>query len=151
MHNEGTFCTVLTDASWCPHEHVAGWAAWIVCNDQRYKRFDAFFDKCETAHEAEVKAILNGLTLAKRAFKPDHYHVVCDCISAMHELQGRSTSNVWRNKLLDIVGEARVTFKHVKAHTSGKDKRSYVNNWCDFQAKMAMRSIRNIKGESNND
>lgn len=140
------FCTVLTDASWCPNQKVAGWAAWIVCNDERYKRYDAFFEKVDTAHEAEIKAIINGLYIAKRVFQPDHYHVVSDCLAAMQTLQGKTSNKKWQEKMTEIVGTTRVTFAHVKAHTSTKDKRSYVNNWCDFNAKMAMRQLRTTEG-----
>lgn len=144
------FCTVLTDASWCPHEHVAGWAVWIVCNNERYKRYDAFFEKVANAQEAEIKAIINGVHIAKRVFNPDHYHVVSDCTGAMTALQGKGTTKEWQNILTNITGDAMVTFKHVRAHTKGNDKRSWVNNWCDFNAKLAMRSLRSISGGSNN-
>lgn len=144
-YHSDKFCTVLTDASWCPHEKVGGWAVWIVMNGERFKRFDAFFEKLESAKEAEIKAILNGLYIAKRVFAPEAYHVVSDCVHAMKELQGTGATQEWRNKMLEITGESKVTYKHVKAHTSNDDKRSYVNNWCDFQAKMAMRSLRTRK------
>lgn len=145
--NDDKFCTVLTDASWCPHEKVAGWAVWIVCNNERYKRYDAFFEKVASAREAEIKAIINGCYIAKRVFAPDHYHVVSDCVDAMRALQGVGVTKEWQEKLLSIVGTAKVTFKHVKAHSNVQDKRSYVNNWCDFNAKMAMRSLRTITKE----
>ena len=138
------FCTVLTDASWCPHEKVAGWACWIVCNDERYKRFDAFFEKVDTPVEAEIKAILNGLFIARRVFNADRYHVVSDCTQAMAALKGEWPTDKWKLKLLDIIGSASVSYKHVKAHTKATDKRSWVNNWCDFNAKIAMRSMRTI-------
>lgn len=140
--NLARFTTVLTDASWCPHENVAGWAAWIVCNDERFKRYDAFFEKVASAREAEIKAIINGCFIAKRVFNPDHYHVVSDCVDAMHLLQGKGSTKEWQEKLVEIIGETPITFKHVKAHSSNKDSRSYVNNWCDFNAKMAMKRLR---------
>lgn len=145
------FCTVLTDASWCPSEKVAGWAVWIVCNNERYKRFDAFFEKVDSSREAEIKAIINGVYIAKRVFAPDHYHVVSDCVDAMNALQGKTGDKQWQNKLIEIIGETRITFKHVKAHSSTNDKRTYVNNWCDFQARMAMRSLRSMKKGNQND
>lgn len=143
------FCTVLTDASWCPYEKVAGWACWIVCNGERYKRFDAFFEKVETAKEAEIKAIINGVYIAKRVFMPDHYHIVSDCTQAMDALKGLGPTKHWKEKLVEIIGDAKITFKHVKAHSSTNDKRTFVNNWCDFQAKMAMRSLRTTNRSKN--
>ncbi len=127
---EHKFCTVITDASFCPYEKVAGWACWIVCNGKRVKKYGAFKDKAKSAMEAEIKAILNGVFIAEKAFKPSHYHIVSDCTMAMDALQGRSVTLEWQKLLLAITGDARLTFKHVKAHTAGKDARSWVNNWC---------------------
>lgn len=145
------FCTVLTDASWCPNQKVAGWAAWIVCNNERFQRFDAFFEKIESAREAEIKAIINGVYIAKRIFAPEHYHIVSDCVDAMNALQGKGTTKIWQDKLTEIIGTAKVTFKHVKAHTDVKDKRTFAHNFCDFKAKIAMRSLRTAPKESNDD
>lgn len=138
---EGKFCTVLTDASFCPKQRVGGWAVWIVCEDERYKRFDAFFELLATSQEAEIKAIINGLWIANRLFSPDHFHVVSDCTTAMAAISRSGTK--WNAKVLEIIGERRLTFKHVKAHSGVGDRRSYVNEWCDFHAKMAMKRQRN--------
>lgn len=135
-------CTVLTDASWCPDYKIAGWACWIVHDNERIKKYDTFYDHVGTSNEAEIKAILNGLWIAVRTFNSEHYHVVTDCTAAMDALQQRTHDKTWHKKMLDIVGDAKVTFKHVKAHTNVKDKRSWVNNWCDFNAKLAMRKLR---------
>lgn len=137
------FCTVLTDASWCPDSRAAGWAAWLVCDGNRYKQYGAFKAKCQNAGEAEIKAILNGLSLAKKHFDPVHYHVVSDCQHALRTLP--IATNQWGAKLREIVGSARVTFAHVKAHNGTPDKRSYVNAWCDRNARKAMREIRPVK------
>lgn len=149
-HSDDKFCTVLTDASWCPHEKVAGWACWIVCNGERFKKYDAFYEKVESAREAEIKAIINGVFIAKRVFAPEAYHIVSDCMDAMRALQGQSSDKQWQDKLTSIIGSARISFKHVKAHSSTNDKRTYVNNWCDFQAKMSMRRMRTLPKEGGN-
>lgn len=140
------FCTVVTDASWCPHERVAGWAAWLVCDGNRHKQYGAFKETVASSTEAEVKAILNGLYLARKRYDAQHYHVVSDCVGAMLKLQNALN---WRHELEKIVGTSRVTFKHVKAHTRNTDARSYVNNWCDVNAKTAMWSQRTGKGVDN--
>jgi hypothetical protein len=33
----------------------------------------------------------------------------------------------------------RIQFRHVKAHTRAQDARSWVNRWCDREAKIKMR------------
>lgn len=144
-----TFCTVITDASHCPATNAGGWACWITASQRqgkhtygepvRFKRYGAFKDLVESAHEAEIKAILNGCTLAVNNFAPECIHVVSDCISAMDYLQKKPQ---WKAKLAAIVGPAQVTFKHVKAHTKVQDPRSFVNRWCDEKAKEAMKERR---------
>jgi RNase H len=137
-----TFCTVLTDASWCPHSKAAGWAAWIVCNETRHKQHAPFKEIVENACVAEIMAIINGVYLAQKKFKPDHYHVVTDCTKAILILKHGYERGKWTKMLTDIIGEANITYKHVKAHTENTDKRSYVNNWCDLHAKRSMRQLR---------
>lgn len=138
------FCTILTDASWCPDEFVAGWAAWIVCDEGRYTRYDAFLEPIPSAQDAEIKAILNGLFIARRLFNPEAFHVVTDCVGAIDVLNNKANpKNKLYNELLQsIIKSDKLSFKHVKAHVKIQDKRSYVNDWCDFHAKMAMRQQR---------
>ena len=138
------FCTVLTDASWCPDEFVAGWAAWLVCDEGRYTRYDAFLEPVPSAHDAEIKAILNGIFIARRLFDPEHFHVVTDCVGAIDTLSNKDSRKYRQyNELLQsIVKSDKITFKHVKAHVKIQDKRSYVNDWCDFHAKLAMKQQR---------
>ena len=134
-------CTIVTDASFCAKTNVAGWACWVVYDGQREKRYGAFKGIVQHSGHAEIKAILNGLYIAKQLHDPQHYHVVSDCLNAMDNLKiGRE--KVWRRKMLEIIGESNITFKHVKAHTNVQDARSFVNRWCDEHAKKSMKEKR---------
>lgn len=46
------------------------------------------------------------------------------------------------NKVLnESKNKAIIEFRHVKAHTGINDKRSYVNDWCDLEAKKQLRRV----------
>ncbi len=137
-----SLCTVVTDASYCPKTKAAGWACWIVYEGQRHKQYGIFKGAVDGCFEAEIMAIINGLFIAKKIFSPEHFHVVSDCIPAMMVVEGKTRKiklKKWRKKTLEIIGNQKLTTKHVKAHTSVQDKRSYVNRWCDTYAKAAMK------------
>lgn len=138
-YDQKKFCTVVTDASWCPNQNVAGWAVWLVCNGERHKQYGAFKGIIRKPHEAEMKAIINGIYIASKIFEPQHYHVVTDCTGAIHKL---SFDADWKKVMNKILESNSITFAHVKAHSSNKDKRSYVNSWCYKHAKEAMISRR---------
>lgn len=44
-------------------------------------------------------------------------------------------------KLFHVNNKATIEFRHVKAHSGVDDKRSYVNEWCDKEAKRRLRTI----------
>lgn len=132
-------CTIVTDASFCDKTKAAGWAVWIVCDEGRYKHFGGFKTKIDKPHEAEIKAILNGLYFAKKQFVVSQYHIVTDCQAAIDHLKNTLE---WQAQVKNIIGNGIVTFSHVKAHTKKEDKRSYVNRWCDKQAKVYMQKQR---------
>ena len=120
-------CTVNTDASYCPYIQAGAGAVWISFVDGPYRKAFTFKKKPANAKQAEKWAILNGLHMAR---KMGHETILInsDCKWAMHEIQ--------QSKSIDITG---VEFRYVKAHNGTKDSRSYVNNWCDKEAKKLMR------------
>lgn len=140
------FCTIVTDASWCPQEKVGGWACWIVCENQRHKHFAGFRQIVLSPQEAEIQAIINGTYLAQKVFSPDYFHIVSDCVRALEILDQGLSVNIYRAQFLGIIGDKTSTFKHVKAHGKIIDARTYVNNWCDIRARMAMKKLRKNTG-----
>ena len=47
---------------------------------------------------------------------------------------------IYSQVLAKSENKAIIEFRHVKAHSGVKDKRSYVNEWCDAEAKKQLRS-----------
>lgn len=137
--------TVITDASFCNATKKAGWAAWIVIDGVRHKKYGAFKNKVDRSDLAELYAAWNGIFIA-RQLGATSILLQTDCRAAIQLLSGgvsdrqkRYMKRLRKKKQLDMSG---VTFKHVKGHTDTNDARSYVNRWCDEMAKTAMREVR---------
>lgn len=139
--------TINTDASFNHQHKIGGFAFYIRFGNVRIRYAAAFKNPVASAHEAEVLAIGNALhTLLKRTDLVRVYWLVVnsDCKLAMEDiLQGKTPAGkkvkaIWTKvrKQLRITKHA---FRHVKAHNGTPDARSYVNDWCDRQARKQMR------------
>lgn len=134
-------CTIVCDASFCTDTNVGGWAVWIVCNDTRFKHYGAFKEKCGGSGEAEIKAAINGLYLAKFYFGDvTRFHFVVDCREVIDHIEKKDGK--WWRMMKDIAGNAQITAKHVRGHTRDGSKRSWVNRWCDKHTRQAMKTVR---------
>lgn len=111
---------------------------WIVCNGERFRKYGEFKKPVASSEDAEAMAIINGLHIAKLVFKAERFHVVSDCKNAMSKV----SNGDYRKHVREAVGNSRVTFAHVRAHTNCPQARSWVNRWCDHWAKEAMRAMR---------
>lgn len=145
--------TINTDASYNHQHKVGGYAYWIVYNGERTKT-GGVLKESTSAVEAEIKAIANALyRLIKLKYKNVSLIIVnTDSTPAIERITGtRESKNEEINKTVTAINEylnelrlynnvgksnmEYVEFRHVKAHTKAKDKRSYVNDWCDKIAK----------------
>lgn len=134
-------CTIVTDASYCGKTKIAGWAAWIVCNNIRYKQFAAFNDVCQTSNEAEIKAAINGIYLARKFFPyATKFHLVVDSKAIIHIVE--SKKDKWWDLMKKTSENKDIVAKHVKAHSNGETRRILANRWCDKQARIAMKKKR---------
>lgn len=152
-------CTLNTDASFHPKYKVGAYAFWSVCNTFKLKRASVFKEPfVKSSVEAELKCILNAITLTLRQDKSISSLVVnTDCLNAIHVLKDDRKMvrkyrlqhyKKYRQKYNKICSKYRRKsgvnikknncFRHVKAHSDVDDKRSYVNEWCDFSAKKCM-------------
>lgn len=144
--------TVICDASWCPYTRAAAWAMWLRMGDKKpYKRAQVFKKKPPSAHKAELYACVNSIAIAldKGA---NLIFVQNDCQGAVDKInQGcRELNDVLKKVKRPVTIRAR----WVPGHTSGSTKRTWVNNWCDEQAKTLMREKRDKiqkKKRENND
>jgi ribonuclease HI len=127
--------TVITDASFCPRTGAGGWAAWIRFDDKRLvKRSGAFRDLAKHSTDAEFKAAVNGV---------------------LHAAAGGATTVLLQSDNQQVVQQFAqmvnaagvpipcvVKTRHVKGHDGGHTTRSWVNEWCDREAKVHMRAMR---------
>lgn len=151
--------TVNTDASFCPHTKVGGFAFWIVCDLGRIKVSGAL-KEAKNSQDSELKCLANAIyTLKKSPFnngKINKIYINSDC-KFMFEKIGQGSQNEigkYIAKTLQqifsknqIIGKTkqgkRYELRHVKAHTGDlSENRNFVNDWCDNEAKNEMRILR---------
>lgn len=143
----GPKATVITDASWDSRTLAGGWAAWIRIDgaDGPIKGSGPLLQSPEQADTAEIMAAINGMFLARKhgagpiLLQTDCLLVVTMVNQTARIKQLRRWAEYARIAGLDL---GSLTAKHVKGHTRVDDARSYVNRWCDEQAKQHMRAVR---------
>lgn len=142
-----SFCTVIVDASFCPKTGAAGWATWIRADVSpvAIKRAAAFKAPLASSGEAEVKAAVNALTFVPKqttnVLLQSDYMGLVDAISQPKSVRGAAF-----RLLLEEHGHTWFTLRarHVKGHHLDGTARSWVNDWCDTQAKHHMRAQRSL-------
>jgi len=146
--------TINTDASFHPEYKFGTYAFWIVCDKFKITKSGYFKDKCLDPNDAEMKCIINALyTIKQHASEFNTLVINTDSMNSIHmftkdfekikryKLSKFSSHGKKFSKLIKELGRPKFHLKHVKAHTEGKDSRSYVNNWCDTEAKKELRKI----------
>lgn len=143
----GPKATVITDASWDSRTLAGGWAAWIRIDGVRgpIKGSGPLLKLPDQADTAEIMAAINGMHVARsHGAGPILLQTDCLLVVRMINRQARMKQMTrWQGYTeqagLDLGG---LTAKHVKGHTTIDDARSYVNRWCDTEAKRHMRLVR---------
>ena len=145
--------TINTDASFCPYTKASGYAVWIVCDIGRIK-YSGMLKGSENPMDAELKAIGNALFLLKNSYINNGsiktIYLNSDCTNALERVKYKSKNDIGRyahkiaKDILKKGGSNMIQFhkRHVKAHSQKKDSRSFVNEWCDKEAKKWMKKQR---------
>lgn len=144
--------TIITDASWCPTTKVAGYGFWVACERGRRRGGGTIKALVPSSLAAEMMAMVNGLCHGMRfgmVANGDVLLIQTDCQAAI------DTFRRFRNPGCDVeaqvvehmeticgTGNITVEYRHVKGHTNGRTPRTYVNNYCDAEAKKYMRARR---------
>lgn len=145
--------TVNTDASFNPQHKIGGYAFYIVCDLFKIQKGGMFKVQPKTAMEAEMMCMANALyTLLSQKELPTTKWVIInsDCLFSFERIKrksqdaiGKQVSEMLRKVRLKTsykgVIMPKFEFRHVKAHNGTPDARSYVNDWCDKEAKKWMR------------
>lgn len=145
--------TVNTDASFSPQHKVGGYAFYIVCDLFKIQKGGMFKKQPKTAMEAEMMCMANALyTLLSQKELPTTKWIIInsDCLFSFERIKrksqdaiGKQVAEMLRNVRLktsyrDVI-MPKFEFRHVKAHNGTPDARSFVNDWCDKEAKKWMR------------
>lgn len=139
--------TINTDASFHPDHGVGGYAFYIVCDLFKIQKGGYFKKDPATAEEAEIMCIGNAIsTLMAQPELPECNYLIInnDCTWGHNRILKRQTGlakRVYRlnGELIKKLGKPKFEFRYVKAHNGTPDARSYVNDWCDREAKRFMR------------
>jgi ribonuclease HI len=148
--------TVITDASFdrVGSRGYGGWAAWVRLDHlpKPIKKSGAFTKyPVHNSLQAEVLACVNGIAVALHYGASDIL-LQTDCVAVVSVINKKAKPTA---KALPLVNHAlgminltgvRLKARHVKGHTKNPDARSYVNRWCDAEAKKHMRRLRDGGG-----
>lgn len=148
--------TINTDASFYKKQQRGSYAFAIVSNRGRIYRSGVLRKKVTRPEIAEFKCILNAIHVLIQQDWPDISLVVVntDCLNVIHLLENKKDKiakyklGSWGRPLVlkyrIMVAESKklrfntFSFRHVKSHTTITDARSYVNDWCDREAKKVL-------------
>ncbi|MBS7812295.1 ribonuclease H family protein [Roseococcus pinisoli] len=145
--------TLICDASWCPTTNAGGWAIWWKSSAKSGKASGFFNTPFAKSYIAEAAAIVNGLHRADA--QGAQVLVQTDCLSAISLLRdkpkpasGADALMVWeRFCSVSTHTGARVTFRHIKAHSGTDTPRTWVHDMLDQEARFQMRLRRHeLKG-----
>jgi len=146
--------TLNCDASFSNRYSMGTYAFWIVSNLGRITGSGPLRNRCNDSTEAEIKCILNALTMITMNFDlmvhVKAIYVNTDSLNAIHLLSGDEKAikkfhlkkyNHIASKYNTIKKKLKgkdIYFSHVKAHSDIDTKRSWVNDWLDKAAKEEM-------------
>jgi ribonuclease HI len=152
--------TINTDASFHPKHKVGAFAFWIVWDGGRMVQSGPLRN-VQSSLDAELQAIGNALyaVLKSEIIGIKHIYVNTDCKFGIEAINKKR--KVWeapetvpkiRSIIQKLKGKNRwsmemakgtrfkdfISFRYVKAHTTGSSPRSWVNNKMDEMAKAAL-------------
>lgn len=149
--------TINTDASFNWELKIGAYAFWIVCDAGKIMHSGAFKNKVANSAQAEMMSIANALkTLAKSNFSGVTKIIINTDFLHYHGYvrNGNSKRDAAVRVLMQVQSELIKKYslkknwlqvRHVKAHAGTDEKRKWVNDWCDEQAKKWLKELVNKK------
>ena len=146
-----TTIEIFTDASYNPTKGVAGFAYIIRIGSIVIKKSGKINGDPKTSTNAEMICVANSIyhLISLDDFLPyaKILNICTDCLHGIKKFNRRQrykyidAASIAIGKLREKVkpNTIKVTFVHVKAHTSNTDIFSEMNRWCDTFAKKEMR------------
>lgn len=132
--------TLYCDASYSG-EHGGAWSIWLKSSEGRIIKSGKCPSDVRDAQAAEFYAAEMGVQIARREWSADGIQINTDCMAVVHGLGSgyrwstRKDIRRAQDRIFKLGGRLRL--KHVKAHTSGQDTRSYLNRQVDRYANKA--------------
>lgn len=155
--------TINTDASFHTRLKYGAYAFWAISNDFKITKSGPFRKKCISPDDAECKCIINALKVVLLAhtgiskliintdslnaiaiLKNDRTHI--RKYARLDTNQIKNLQLAYKKVITSSKNNVTIEYRHVKAHTGVDDRRSYVNEWCDAEAKRNMwKRVNNLK------
>ncbi len=135
--------TINTDASFYAEHKIGGYAFWIKSDLFKITKGGKFKGMIQDSTEAETKCIGNAIAtlLAQKELPITEFLCInTDSVQSINRITKRQdklgiqVNDLWI-QLINRLGSKKNSFKHVKSHSGKQDARSYVNEWCDKEAK----------------
>ena len=147
--------TITTDAAWHSKHRIGAYAFWITCDQGRFMHSGVLKEKVRSADEAEMQCIVNAVYCIRKVVgnvKVTKVVINTDSMNSIHvftcdtksiDQYGLHWAKGLRQKLRGMLKKRGFSkeifeFRHIKAHTDTKSRRSWVNDWCDKKAKESM-------------
>lgn len=144
--------TINTDASFHPSLKYGAYAFWAICNDFKITKSGVFRKKCINPDDAESKCIINALKvvlssnkcITKIIINTDSLNAIAYLTKDINHIKKYNLSMPKMRQFSQCLVllksfRTEIEYRHVKAHSGVNDKRSYVNEWCDSEAKRQLK------------
>lgn len=139
--------TVNTDASFLPDTKEAGYAFYIKCDLFTTRYSGKFHTIPENIYQAEQMALANALASLSKHTGVDKMKYLVINTNSQHTIDHLESPvtdlDFCIKSLLSALiakNNCKYKLKHVPSHSGTKDSRSWVNEWCDEQAKAEAKS-----------
>jgi ribonuclease HI len=148
--------TINTDASFSYSHNKGSYAFWVVSDYGKLCRYGALKGGTKTPTHGEFKCIVNALHCLFVYLKWPVTKIIVntDSMNSIHLLKNNKEAirryRIGKNQFTEelaawhsingryISKKIEIDFRHVRAHTENTNARSWVNQWCDTNAKMAL-------------
>lgn len=149
--------TMFTDASHCSMTNIGAYAVWAKCDGVTLRKSGVMREPVPNSVHAETMAVVNGLFLAVKEFKPPRGSKIItqtDCqatigILTVGKLRTQKSQKAYaylRKAYSTLIGEngLNIDFRYVSGHKGTITKRNAVNTWCDKECYFQMKKAREL-------
>ena len=158
--------TLMTDASICQDYKIGAYGFWIASDRGKQSGNGVFLESTEDSNIGEMRAVVYSLATAINSGliqQFDQVLIQVDNTNAIRFLEGNFSTSYrkqGKTRLVDTQEFKKIienfnalkkayflmiNFRHVKGHSRNTSSRFASNNYCDIQAKIALRKARHFR------